>query len=107
MTIIRCPRCGDLVLSGGCMCKAYHIVFEDWHGDEPKTIWAHSPEAAVERLARRVNEDDPIVNDNVFPQAVEVTDEETGVSRYFQCYAEPEIHYSVHELDDERPRARE
>ena len=88
-----CPKCGEYMFSNCHTCSPYTIEYYD----EATVVYGNSFENAVEKFAKEYNEDDPVVDDAIFEESLIVTDE-NGVSKKFNCYAEPVLEYSVEEI---------
>lgn len=93
----RCDKCGDFVDVDNHTCYPFEI--EESNGDK-YTAYGRSFNNAVEVLAKKRNESDTVVNENVFDGPLKVTDLH-GVTKLMNCYAEATIDYYVSEVDDD------
>jgi hypothetical protein len=97
----KCPKCNfEHYDWERCLTSFYtnHEYFSD-NEDDWKETPGYSFEDAAERIAIKLNEDDPIVNDNVC-EKVAIANIDRSEIHYFDVYAEPEICYYVKEVDN-------
>ena len=96
----RCTKCGKYNYSDEpCNCKPFEVYYEEYYGDELKTIYGFYHEDIVRKVAMILNEDDPEFEEPIFETPVKITDE-SGITKTFNCTANVCIHYSVREIEE-------
>jgi hypothetical protein len=92
----RCTRCESFIWAtdGVCRCKPFKVNYTEWFGDEPSTMYGKTAEDVVERLAEKINSDEPKFDTYIFETDVEVTGE-NGEMKKFNCTAALDVNYSV------------
>ena len=92
----RCYICREWHWVGEPCLPEYLVYHEEYSGDEPYEIRACSHEDAAEKYGKRYNEDGDysLMNDEI-----EVRVEKDGEIRWFTVGAEPDIYYSVNEIE--------
>lgn len=100
-----CKRCNEYYYNKDhdlCSCELYRISCPDYYGDELQEIWAKSFDGAVEKFAKRYNEEESdcfIENDNLFDEPIKIIDNK-DIKKIYNVYAEPTILYRAKEIKD-------
>lgn len=87
-----CPKCGDFFYRKECACRPFYVFDED--GDEHE-VHAFDAYFAALKYAQDSNEcNDYYLMDN----PVEITVKDGDELKKFRISAEPDVHYSAHEI---------
>lgn len=93
----KCDKCHEYHWSNVECDPEFKVYFEDYMGDEPKTIHASNHEDAAIEFAQFYN----MRNDYcLMNEQIEVKVERDGVIKYFAVGAEPSVHYSSAEIKE-------
>ena len=96
----KCKNCGEYTFNGKkCNCKPFKIFYPEYYGTDPKTVYGFTHGGVVEKLAEKINCDDPVFDKDIFDYPVEITDI-NGERKSFQCIAEVDIHYYSTEVTE-------
>ena len=93
----KCGKCGEYGY-GECHCKPFMVYFPDYYGEEMEEVYGNIFEDVVEKIAKEVNEDEPVFDQNLFDEPIEITDE-SGVTKKFNCTASLSVDYFAHEIE--------
>jgi (2Fe-2S) ferredoxin len=93
----RCDKCHEYSFLP-CGCKPFLVYYPEFYGEEKETVFGHTFEEVVERLAEKLNEDEPVFEENIFETPVEITDED-GETKRFNCTASISIDYNAEEVE--------
>lgn len=93
----KCDTCKEWHWTDKECNPIYSVYFEEYMGDESKSIRASSHENAALKFAQyyNTNADYCLMNENI-----EVKVERDGVVKFFNVGAEPDIHYSSEEINE-------
>ncbi len=92
----KCEVCKDWHWTDRKCAPEYFVYHEDYMGDEPKSMRAHSHEDAAIKYGEYYNEDDYyLMNSTIQVKVIDVG----GVIKFFEVGAEPDINYSSKEID--------
>lgn len=93
----RCERCHK---SGflPCHCKPFSVYYPEYYGEEKETVYGVTFEDVVESIAEKINEDEPVFEENLFETPIEITDED-GETKRFNCTASISIDYNAEEIE--------
>lgn len=99
----RCSRCGEYIFRSTerCNCRPFRVYYPEYFGEDEETIYAVDAESTAEKLAERLNEDEPVFEEDLFEKPVRVTDED-GEVMYFNCHASISIDYFAEEVDENK-----
>ncbi len=91
-----CKQCNEYNLSHSkiCGCKEFNVIYEG----EDYEIYAKGHHDAAEKFAKQYNEDGDydLMNETIEITVIEV---ERDVPTKFEVGAEPDIYYSINEID--------
>ncbi len=92
----KCHICREYHWVGESCEPEYLVYHEEYLGDESKSVRAYDHEDAAVKYGKYYNEDGEysLMNDEI-----EVKVEKDGEVKWFKVSAEPDIHYSSHEID--------
>lgn len=98
----KCKKCGKWMYSDNekCRCEPYKIYYPAYFGEEKQTVYGHDFKDAVEKLAEKINCDDPIFDNDVFEENIIITDRD-GVEKIFNCSAAVDVIYRAIEIKGE------
>jgi len=95
----KCEKCGEFTFNGKkCNCKPFKVYYPEYYGEDPETVYGFSHVGVAEKLAEKINCDDPVFNEDIFDYPVEITDGK-GERKSFQCTAEVDINYDATEVE--------
>jgi len=95
----KCKKCGELLFGNKpCNCKKFKVYYPERYGFEPETVYGFSHVGVAEKLAEKINCDDPVFDEDVFDYPVEITNRD-GEMKKFQCTAYVDIVYSTKEVE--------
>ena len=95
----KCKKCGEYTFNGKkCNCKPFKVYYPEYYGEDPETVYGFSHVGVAEKLAEKINCDDPVFNEDIFDYPVEITDGK-GERKSFQCTAEVDINYDATEVE--------
>jgi len=95
----KCKKCGEYNFEyKPCSCMPYQVFYEEYYGEERKTIYGFSHEDVVEKVAFLLNQDDPGFDTDIFETPIIVTDL-NGAEKSFNCVATVDINYNVREIE--------
>jgi len=94
---IKCEKCGEYNYLP-CKCTPFAVYYPDYFGEEKEQIYGNSFEEVVERIAKMINEDEPIFEGNLFNEPIEITDE-NGTTKKFNCTASVSVDYFPEEIE--------
>lgn len=89
----QCKKCQVWLFDDTpCRCELFSVSYEG----EKETIYGYNHEDVVEKVAERINMDDPVFDEDLFEEPVVVTDK-NGVEKSFNCSAVIDVVYNVRE----------
>ncbi len=99
----KCKRCGDYIVNnnGKCNCEPFGVYYPEYYGEEKEIVYGFTHEDVVEKVARKINQDDYIYDVDIFEPSIIVTDK-NDVEKSFNCIAEVDVIYHVREIYDIR-----
>lgn len=98
---IECKKCENYYWTDkGCRCQPFEVYYPEWYGEEKEKVYGFSFEDVVQKIAERINSDEPEFDCDIFEYPIEVTDI-NGVTKMFNCYAQISVDYYAREQDKE------
>lgn len=94
----RCPKCNQYDWLDSHKCYPFKVYYPEYYSDEWETVYGKSAENVVERIAARLNDDDPVFDENIFESPITIMDSE-GNKTSFKCHASFSIDYYPEEID--------
>lgn len=92
----KCEECKEYHWGDEKCSPEYFVYHEEYMGDESKSVRAFSHEGAALKYGEYYNQDDYPLMDG---DTIKVKVEKGGVIKFFEVGAEPDIHYSLTEID--------
>jgi hypothetical protein len=94
----KCDKCNFKHFDYEKCMKSFYFKHPYW-GEDWELIGAYNHKDAAVKLAEKINQDEPTVNDFVFKNIPIANFDKTDI-KYFNVYAEPEIYYNVKQVED-------
>ncbi len=95
----RCHKCNRFMFKDkDCNCKKFLIYYPEYYGDDKEEKYGTDFVSVMEQLAIDHNLDHDAINADVFEVPVQIEDE-NGIIKFFNVYAEPEINYYPKEVE--------
>lgn len=96
----ECKKCGKYLYNDFDIkhhtCKKF-FIYNPYEGSVYERYGVNAYDV-VEQFSMEYNQDDPVLNEDIFEMPISVTDNE-GVEKWFNVYAEPEINYYPKEVE--------
>lgn len=92
-----CPKCKDYFFGDNCSHQEFTIYHPDYYGEDRQKITGKDFESAIELYTENHNIDDPVFDDDVFENPIEITDS-NGITKKFNCTAIIDINYTASEV---------